>query len=773
MDDTTLETLEFPAVLKELSLFCLTPIGRELALGLCPYPDIPPIEESFREYNEAASILKEAGRFPLAGVHDTRPLFSRAHPAGSYFLPEEIFQIRDNCDAAVALKSFLNPDFKKRYPLISARMDSIADERELVREIGRAFDENGQIKDDASSSLYSIRKELRSVREKARSLLDGFLNDRNLKEILQEELVTIRDDRYAFSVKAGRHTELPGVIHGRSNTGATYFVEPFGLVEINNRLAILRREEKAEEIEVLKALTLLILAEKEMLVHGLETMGAIDCLQAKALFAVRYRASVPHVKKGGGIIIKESRHPLLAVKEANGAGTAVPIDIRAGSVCRVLVISGANTGGKTVALKTLGLLTIMAMSGIPVTAAPESEVAYFTDIFADIGDRQDIIASLSTFSAHIKRVREFLSSAGAGSLVLIDEIGVGTDPVEGSALALSALETLRERGAVTVVTTHLNLLKARAQIDPAYMNASVEFNEETFKPLYRLHYGVPGASMGLSIAESLGIPHDVIERARSYLKEKEGAFVLSVRRLEEEKEEIRKIKERALRLEMERDAAIRRLKEERGLLLEKAGVRIEEMVMKAGMEIRGIIEKQRGGKAGGAASMRALREAGKNASERLKGRMERYVPSAGDKVAISGSNTKGVVVRVDLGAGRAELTAGRVKVWVDIDKLTRRGPEAPIRRGGKEAVTIDADIRSETSVNIIGMRVEEALPVVAKFLDNAHASGLDKVEIIHGVGTGRLAKAVAEYLGESNLVKGFHHGEQSRGGGGVTIAELE
>ena len=438
----------------------------------------------------------------------------------------------------------------------------------------------------------------------------------------------------------------------------------------------------------------------------------------------------------------------------------------------MLVISGANTGGKTVALKTLGLLTLMALSALPIPVAEGSAAVAFKEIFSDIGDRQDIIASLSTFSAHVKRMGEFLSNAVPGSLVLIDEIGAGTDPSEGGAFALAALETLRERGAKIIITTHLNLLKAHAQVDANYLNASVEFDEKTLRPLYRLRYGVPGPSLGLSIAQSLGIPEAVINRAHGYIKEKEGAFIESIRILEEEKETVRKLRERLDSLEAQRQKALERLRQDRGVMVERAKRNIDAMVGKAGEEIRESIQKFReeGKAASGKRTATEVLKAGDRLKEKLGHKKERYIPKKGDRVSLSGSNTKGTVITVDTDGKKAEVMVGNLKVWAPWDKLERRGG---VEAKPSQGISVSADMEIASTLNIIGMRVEEALPFVTKFLDNAHSSGLQSVDIIHGVGTGRLSKAVEENLKGHPLVKSFHHAEPSRGGGGVTVVELK
>lgn len=764
--------MEYPAVLREIAGFTVTPLGREKVVGLVPVGSVREIEEAFKEYSEVRDILKASGKLPLAGVADTRDILGRIDPAGAFLLPEELIQIRTNLEVVIGLKALPSPSFSREYPIISSRIETLSELKPVYSELCRILDDKGQIKDTASHELYNIRKEIRSGRERARSILEDLCKDKKYREFLQEDFITIRDDRYVLSIKTGKHVHVSGIIHGRSGSGATYFIEPMQLVELNNRIAILRKEEKSEEIEILKAATTMVDPERGALLMDLSTLGALDGLQAKALFAGLTDSVVPVIKAGGSVKFKEARHPLLIMKELKGGDKVVPIDLVIPEDKKVLVISGANTGGKTVALKTLGLLTLMALSAIPVPAAEGSEAPAFSSIFSDIGDRQDIIESLSTFSAHVKRIRYFLTAAKAGSLVLVDEIGAGTDPSEGSALALAIIETLKEIGAVTVITTHSNVIKAHAQVDPDYLNASVEFDENTLRPLYELLYGVPGPSLGLSIAQSLGMPPGLIEKARTYFKEKEAAFIESVRLLEEEKEEIRKLSERLSELEEKRGKAVERLRAERGELLKKAKGKVDSIVKEAEEEIRETVRKIREEKTKGASPYAVavkVREIGGKAASRLSHGVERYVPSEGDKVAISGSDTKGVVVRIDEEGRKAELMVGSMKVWVAWNKLAKRGGEGRIKA---RASNIDADIEPSASINVIGMRVEEAVTLITKFIDNAHASGLGRVEIIHGIGTGRLARGIEEYLGSNPIVAGFHHGDQGRGGAGVTLVDV-
>lgn len=772
MDQTTLETLEFPAVLKELASFSMTSVGKEEIEGVRPSFSASEIEEAFREYSELAGILKVSGTLPLGGIYDIRPVLARLDPVGAFLLAPDLLLIRSNITASALIKSLNTASFSRLYPRISARIESLSIQDELKEELERILDDRGEIKDTASPTLFRIRREIRANKDRARKILESITTDKDIKEYLQEDIISIRDDRYVLAIKAGVHAGFQGVVHGRSGSGATYFIEPIALVELNNKVAILKKEEKTEEIEILKEATRKVALQREPLLADLEATAALDAIQSKALFGRETGAIVPEIRERGEVRLLSALHPILVFKEKRGASKAIPIDLVIPEDRGVLVISGANTGGKTVALKTLGLLTLMALSALPIPVAEGSAAVAFKEIFSDIGDRQDIIASLSTFSAHVKRMGEFLSSAVPGSLVLIDEIGAGTDPSEGGAFALAALETLRERGAKIIITTHLNLLKAHAQVDANYLNASVEFDERTLRPLYRLHYGVPGPSLGLSIAQSLGIPEAVINRAHGYIKEKEGAFIESIRILEEEKETVRELRERLDSLEAQRQKALERLRQDRGAMVERAKRNIDAMVGKAAEEIRESIAKFReeGKASSGKRTATEVLKAGDRLKVKLGHKKERYVPKKGDRVSLSGSNAKGTVTAVDADGKKAEVMIGNLKVWAPWDKLEKRGG---VEAKPSQGMSVSADMEIAATLNIIGMRVEEALPFVTKFLDNAHSSGLHSVDIIHGVGTGRLAKAVEENLKRHPLVKSFHHAEPSRGGGGVTVVELK
>lgn len=780
MDNTTLEALEFPAVLKDLADRAATAVGNERLLALEPMIDPAQIEAVFKGYSEIDGIVKTVGRLPVANAADIRPGLARLGPQGAYLLPEELQLIQINIRTAQELGVSLDPATRRLYPLTWERIDGLSDNAQLGRMLDRILDGKGGLKDGASPELYRIRKEIRDNRQRARSVLEEISSGKAYQEYVQDDFITVRDDRYCLAIRAEKHSFVPGVIHGRSASGSTYFIEPIALVELNNRLAVLKRDEKTEEIAILKAAAVEVAVAAPGLLSDLDIFGWVDANQARANFAAALNARVPLIKTEGPVKLLNARHPLLVLSgiKTGSAQTSpvIPINVMVREGCRALVISGANTGGKTVALKTLGLLTIMTLAGIPIPVDEGSEALIFTSIFSDIGDRQDIIASLSTFSAHVKRMKEFLAKAGTGSLVLIDEIGSGTDPAEGGAFALAAIERLMQQGATVIVTTHLNLIKAHAQTHPEFLNASVEFDETTMHPLYRLHYGAPGASLGLSIAEGLGIGPEVIESARAKVMDKEGAFMESVRRIEAEREELRMLRERLVRQARLRDAALTRLRAGRETIRRKAVEKVDKLVAAAREEMVAAVEKarQEAGRRAATAPVKVIDNIGARLRAQL-GKVQvvtNYRPAVEDKVTLIGTKTRGVVVRVDEGAKKAEVSVGKLKVWSPFDKLEKRGGNETGARPSTVQTTA-ADMEASATLKLIGIRVEPALEELQKFMDNAHASGLNRVEIIHGLGTGALAKAVSEYLRACPFVERFYHNAPEHGGAGVTVAELK
>jgi DNA mismatch repair protein MutS2 len=784
MDKTTLETLEYPLILSELSRYGVTPYGRELILALKPALTLQEIKIAFAELAEAIDCSARSGsELPLIELIDVRESLKKLTVAGVYLLSDEFTALRDQLGVVSNLKGLINETFSSKYPLMSERLSALSEPGELYVELKRVFDDKGQITDRASSALYAIRKEIRSARSRAIRILDSIRGSDKFDGFFQEEFFTIRDDRYALAIKTGFHTRFPGVVHGRSSSGETYFIEPMEVVELNNRQNELYRDEKAEEILILKLLTSMVGERRGELNVDIELIASFDFLRARCVLSKVLDLNIPQLAESG-ISLKNARHPLLVLKELKGELQVRPVDIILDEALSVLVISGANTGGKTVALKSLGLMTLMAQSAIPIPADSGSRVRVFDTLFADIGDRQGIEESLSTFSAHIKRMGLILDSAGPGTLVLIDEIGVGTDPTEGSVLALAVLEELKERGAVAVVTTHINLLKAHAEQDALYMNASVIFDDKTMRPSYNLSYGTPGPSLGLSIAESLGIPISLITRARAMLGTDEGAFIESLAKLDDEKKRLAGVSERLELLETRRNEAVEGLRSERKKIIEKIRVKAEKVRDKSFGEIEAALkvfneklaeagEVKEGSKKMSAITKEAkarIDEAARSLYAKESEPEELYIPRPDDRVEIIGTKTRGVVISVD--EGEAELLVGKMKVRVPYNKLRDRGGTSKGPRPEPRAIVSAPATELKLSVNIIGMRVDEAIKVITPFIDNAHVNGAGSVEIIHGIGTGALKRGVREFLGENPVVKSFIDAELTAGGAGVTMVEL-
>ena len=848
-DGVTMASLEYPLILNGLASRCVTEPGRSRALMLEPGCDRSRLEDIYRGIGEVGELHDLGLAVDLSGIESLQKEFKNLGVEGLYLLADDILKVLRTLESLASLSGIFDqipdnpggaglgtggePQFKKRYPVLTSIISALSDHSELLKGIRAAIDDKGQVKDTASPALSSVRRGIKKAREKGRTILQRFPDDDPPEE---GEFLTIRDDRYVLSIRAGRHVKFPGVIHGRSGSGGTYYIEPFELVEINNSILDLLRDEAREVVAVLKSVTGLICEEADSILADIGRGGEVDLLFARYRFGCDLNGTIPSLSLSGVPVLKGARHPILLLKSlkergVGGGGASgtevpgaepigaeiIPQDIIFEEGTKVLVISGANTGGKTVALKSLGLITLMAATGLPVPLEEGSTVRLFKRVSSDIGDSQNLEESLSTFSGHLTRLKDILEyhggdglaePAGGGSpgspetnssvldsLVLLDEIGVGTDPAEGSVLSLAVLEGLKRRGALTAVTTHLNLIKARGLSDKTFRNGKVEFDDSTGRPLYSISYGLPGSSMALTAASNIGLPGDIMERARGYLHEKEGSFISSVESLEEARN--RYTESRAL---LEEEASKRRevyekFATKRNAHLERARRKIDEIVDGARAEARRSCKEllkrasllvERGGRSKVGSEVATLRgESGKEL-EALKGLLPRkeekgappYMPKVGDVVRIGGSGTKGEVVSVEEGGGPVdvEVLMGGMKLSVKSSKLTPvEGVEAG---GGKGSSTHDSHDggtvtygRGEGSrkVKVIGMRAEEALRVVQDFLDQSIVEGYESVEVIHGKGAGILAKVLHESFKENSTIKDFYFGHPDSGGTGVTI----
>ncbi len=775
MDEITVDTVEFGAVLGELASFTSTSAGKELALHLEALCDIEAALEAYEHLSEVLRLFKEDSPLPLGAIEDIREKVSVRAIEGAFIPPTELHEIKLTLQALDELRSRSSSTFARSYPITSKRLASLSSYKDITSMLESIVSEKGEIKDEASPRLSQIRRGVERARRECRRVCEKHLAHDATSEGTAgvgsaEEFFTMREDRYVLALKADRRVKVPGVVHGRSRSGATVFMEPMEAVEINNRIEELKKDERVEEIEICKEATTSVVAMASEITEDIRSSAELDLVQAKVRFLEHTGGVLPELSAEGSVRLIGARHPLLVFKEKRGGPGVVPVDIELKEDTSVLVISGANAGGKTVALKTLGLVSMMAMAALPVPVLEGTRCVFFSDIFTDIGDRQNIAEDLSTFSAHLKRTGEILGAAGPRTLVLIDEIGVGTDPVEGSVLALAVLEAIKERGARVVVTTHLNLLKAHAQTEDGFENASVVFDEATHTPLFKLNYGVPGPSFALSVARNYGIPDDIIERAKAALGGDESVFVESMRKVRDLGDELKERLERVEAIEADKNRALKRLRDDREKLLEGARRRISAIAEKAAKEFDDMLKEASA--TTGSVSRKEVSRLKAEFMEVLSSDVHAYEPAPGDSVEIAGSHMLGTVVKVDRVKKAAEVSTGSMKVWSSWKKLAPKsvGPRRA-HAPAKNLAVVEKDV--ELSVNVIGMRVPEAIDRVTAAIDKAHMSGVSNIEIIHGVGTGALKRAIEEHLSSNPLVKGFTSGDMLRGGAAVTVVEIE
>jgi len=737
MEERSLRFLEFPLFLQDLQTRAASEVGQALCLALRPSPHKEEVERRLREVAEASDLLKLEGDIPLGGLLEVRPLLQQVRAEGTCLPPESLLRIKSAAAAAGRGRVFLRKA-EPFYPLLQEWGEKIPDLRDLQEELHSAIGPRGEILDSASPELRRLRREISLVRARIRQALERLWDKEELRKIFQEQIITLRSERYVVAVKAEFKNTLPGIIHDHSQSRATFFIEPLATLEENNELNMLLQDEKEEERRILLDLTARGREEAQEISRAVEVLGHLDLVFAKAKWAQACGATIPLLNEEGRWHLRDARHPLLGPK-------AVPIDLLLNRGQSTLIITGANTGGKTAALKTLGLLTLMAQSGVPIPAADGSEAPVFGKIFADIGDEQNLQENLSTFSAWVRSVAKILQEADFSSLVLLDEAGGGTDPVEGAALTMALLDGLRSQGAKTLVTTHLNLLKAYGATHPDVVNVSVEFDPGTLRPTYRLIYGRPGESHALLMAEKWGLPQELVQQARGYLGEGERKVSQLLQNLEEtqhemeirlqEAEEMKREAE-GLRKQTEAFRAQTRKEEERLLLQTREESRA--MVREAREDLRRLINEF---KARGRTDLHHL-------GEEIQAREEKLDAWASPPQDSPPSTLSGL-------------------------------KEAFAQRSGKKAAKgarrglIDYHTPSaRREIKVIGLRVEEALPLVDKAIDEAFLGGLKELEVIHGSGTGRLRQAIREYLQEHGSVKSFLPGGPGRGGNGVTVVEI-
>ncbi len=781
MDEHALEVLEFPKLLQLLAGETSFPPARERALALVPVPTFEGAVERLRATAEMRLLDRMGIDLPTGGLSDIRPVLQQVG-VGQVVLPGDLLAAAEFLRAAMRAREALSR-VAERVPRLWGLAAAIGDFRAEVRAIEAAITRRGEVADDASEALAAVRRQLRQAQERLDALAQSALADAIRRGIAQEPLVTERNGRKVLPIKAEHRAHLPGIVHDVSSSGATVFIEPAALVEAGNAVRELQLAEEREVRRVLQRLGGLLAARLSEIGAALEAVAELDLLRAKARLGQRLGAELPApgdpchwLAEAGMLDLRRARHPLLRAEP-------VPIDVSVGGSVPGLLITGPNTGGKTVALKTIGLLTLMAQAGIPVPCGEGSRLVVFERIYADIGDEQSIEQSLSTFSSHMRQIIGILRRADARTLVLLDELGAGTDPAEGSAIARAVLEALLDRGATVVATTHHAELKLFAHGDPRVRNAAVEFDPETLAPTYRLTIGVPGQSNAFAIARRLGLEEAVLERARMFVSAEHQQLeqlLADLRREREQAAALRELADREAReiAELRRTLAEQRaaIDRERAEILAEAHRRAAELLDEAEREVvrlRRRVERERFDPAEAVAALRALDA--KLEAVKAEAKPRTAPPpaprelAAGDLVYVRGIPQPGRALGPVDAEGRVELQFGSARMRVDVDRIERvepapgtppvRLPEVPRRD-----VPLELDVR--------GQRADEALARTEMYLDDAFRAGLPFVRIIHGKGSGALRAAIREALASHPLVRRLETPAPHEGGEGVTIAVL-
>ncbi|MDD4237890.1 MAG: endonuclease MutS2 [Desulfotomaculaceae bacterium] len=784
MEKKTLQRLEYQKILEQLASFTGSPLSRELVMELEPVDDLASILGWQAETSEGRELLRLDPTAEIGGWKDIRVQLKRAR-SGAILDPGELLAVADTLSSGRAVKGFLQ-EKQERYPLLSRLADSLASLPDLERAIKKAILPGGEVADGASNELAQVRRKIMNYQAQIKEHLEHVIRSPNYQKYLQDPIVTVREGRYVVPVKIEYRTQVPGIVHDQSASGATLFIEPMAVVDKNNELRRLLLVEKQEVIRILAALSDGVSQQVDSISISLDTLAEFDFILAKARYSQRLDAWAPVLQGEAYMDIKQGRHPLL--KDG-----AVPLNLRLGEDFDTLVITGPNTGGKTVSLKTAGLLVLMAQSGLHIPAGDGSRLGIFRQIFVDIGDEQSIEQSLSTFSSHMTNIVDIVRQAGNDSLVILDELGAGTDPTEGAALAQSILEKLHASGARTIASTHASELKNFAYTRDRVENASVEFDAVTLKPTYRLLIGKPGRSNAFEIASRLGLPEELVVRAREFLTVEQVQIDELMRNLERTQQEAETERERAVRLSEEagllKEKCVRmenELTQKKEQLLSKAGEEARLLVREARQESEATIRELRNKMATEAGHTResAIQEA-RGRLKKIQDRVNRAAPEKsatgdaphhlrpGEEVYLAKFNQKGYVLSPPGQDGEVQVQVGIMKVNVPLKDLRRAEKPEPLKGQSKVAgVLLDKAREISSELDLRGLYAEEALFQVEKYLDDAYLAGLSRVCLIHGKGTGSLRTAIHRELNGHRRVKSLRLGEQGEGGYGVTVVEL-
>ncbi|HBY56953.1 MAG TPA: endonuclease MutS2 [Candidatus Atribacteria bacterium] len=792
LDKHTLSVLEFHKIKKLLKELVVSATGEQIVEKITPLTDREQVLTVQRETTEMREIILYEGTPPFTRLEDVNIELKKSEIKGAILDATKILKILKVLTTSRLVKKFLLKT-KEKYPLIKERANKINTFPELEKEITNCIGEDGVVLDRASSSLKKIRREIINKEQTIKKRLESIIRSSQFATIIQEPLVTIRQDRYVIPIKQERKGKFPGIVHDKSDSGATLFVEPLEIVELNNTLRQLVKEEEKEVLKILQKLTTLIGEKAQEIYYSFLNLGEIDFINARAMLANKMDAIEPKINQGGFINLVQARHPLLK-------GNVVPINIILGKDFNILIITGPNTGGKTVTLKTVGLLSLMAQCGLHIPANKGSEVAVFQEIFCDIGDEQSIEQNLSTFSSHMKYIVQILKKANSKSLVLLDELGAGTDPTEGAALGMAVLEFLNKEKVNVLATTHHDSLKTYAYLTKGVCNARVEFDEKTLKPTFQISIGLPGKSCAFIIARRLGLAQDVVLRAQSFLTQEKVKVDNLIEKIEQDKKlieqemELIKIsREETFKIKKELQEELDEIREKKVEIFRKTYQEAEKILKETQSKVENIIEnlgkKRLINKKSKSPLLKELREINEEIKTKLiieEESIKNRDIKVGNYVRVKSLNKKGIILAISEKSGKCKIQIDNMKIIVpifDIEKIEKSDKlgenfiptrdDVSKRSAGQDNFYLSKIKTFKNELSLRRFNVEDAKLILEKYLDDAYLLGISPVYIIHGKGKGVLREEVRKLLDNIPYVKSFKPGDANKGGIGVTVVYLK
>ncbi len=772
--------LEFDKVRKHVQRYAVSDLGREHIDRLRPSSSSAEIKLQLSLVTEMKRLASADDPLPLESTNDVRSSVHRAAIESYVLSSPDLHAILKVLVASRKLKGyFARKD--SSYPLLYEKVSQICLDKILEYNIDRAIDEEGNVRDAASKELADVRRQIVDRNSLLRKKLQQILKAVAGKDWIQDEIITTRDGRMVIPIKIEHKNRVPGFIHSSSASGLTVFIEPTETLDLNNEIRTLQFQEQREIERILKELTQQVSSARELVLANSQVLAELDFIQAKAKYSIEVIGNEPLVKEGGSIILKDGYHPILLQKHSRNE--IVPLTLELGEETNPLVITGPNAGGKSVAMKTVGLLVLMGQAGCHIPASPESEIRIITDIFVEIGDEQSIENDLSSFSSHLTHLKHILGHANQASLVLIDEIGSGTDPAEGGSLAAASLEQLATIGCITIVTTHHGSLKGFASENPHFANGAMEFDQTTLQPTYRFRAGIPGSSYAIEMAARLDLPASVVERAKNLRGSSANTLERLLTDLERQTQEMRvnleKVnseKERYNSLNQVYDQKVKSLEKELKEIRHKALNEAQLIVEKANKTIESTIQSIRE-QAASKQAIRSARDEIQGIEKEFQKMQEELTEEGppqtdflvGDLVRLRNSTAAGeIVAKLDeehflVLMGALKVTVGRAELELTPAKEERRAQRPP---------AIDFVVDAQREIDLRGMYGDEAIQAIEKFFDQAILSGIDKVNLIHGKGTGALRRKINEYLKNNSSIRSYRLGEWNEGGTGVTVVEL-